>query len=110
MIRARPIGSSARHELFRDPLRYPKDISRVFVVVAHECFTAQLTVVLRVIKPLRDLLLHVEMQNVGRPFGGVMQIGADTQKLNAAELPYYTTANGTSFSAPQVAGAIALPV
>ena len=34
--------------------------------------------------------------------------GADTQKLNASELPNYTTANGTSFSAPQVAGAIAL--
>jgi serine protease AprX len=34
--------------------------------------------------------------------------GADTQRLSASELPYYTTANGTSFSAPQVAGAIAL--
>jgi serine protease AprX len=34
--------------------------------------------------------------------------GADTQRLSAADLPYYTTANGTSFSAPQVAGAIAL--
>jgi serine protease AprX len=35
-------------------------------------------------------------------------VGADTQRLSAAELPYYTTSNGTSFSAPQVAGAIAL--
>ncbi len=34
--------------------------------------------------------------------------GADSQRLSASELPYYTTANGTSFSAPQVAGAIAL--
>jgi serine protease AprX len=34
--------------------------------------------------------------------------GADTQRLSATELPYYTTATGTSFSAPQVAGAIAL--
>ena len=34
--------------------------------------------------------------------------GADAQRLSAAELPNYTTANGTSFSAPQVAGAIAL--
>ncbi len=33
---------------------------------------------------------------------------ADSQRLSATELPYYTTANGTSFSAPQVAGAIAL--
>ncbi len=35
-------------------------------------------------------------------------IGADAQRLSATELPYYTTANGTSFSAPQVAGTIAL--
>jgi serine protease AprX len=34
--------------------------------------------------------------------------GADTQRLTFGELPYYTTATGTSFSAPQVAGAIAL--
>jgi len=34
--------------------------------------------------------------------------GTDAQRLSATELPNYTTANGTSFSAPQVAGAIAL--
>ena len=34
--------------------------------------------------------------------------GADAQRLSSSELPNYTTANGTSFSAPQVAGAIAL--
>lgn len=34
--------------------------------------------------------------------------GADSQRLSSSELPYYTTATGTSFSAPQVAGAIAL--
>jgi serine protease AprX len=34
--------------------------------------------------------------------------GADTQRLSATELPYYTTASGTSFSAPQVAGAVAM--
>lgn len=34
--------------------------------------------------------------------------GADTQRLTPAELPFYTTASGTSFTAPQVAGAIAL--
>ena len=32
----------------------------------------------------------------------------DLQRLNSSELPYYTTASGTSFSAPQVAGTIAL--
>ncbi len=35
-------------------------------------------------------------------------VGADSQRLTPAEMPYYTTASGTSFSAPQVAGAIAL--
>jgi serine protease AprX len=34
--------------------------------------------------------------------------GADAKRLSASELLSYTTANGTSFSAPQVAGAIAL--
>jgi serine protease AprX len=32
----------------------------------------------------------------------------DAQQLSATEVPYYTTASGTSFSAPQVAGSIAL--
>ena len=34
--------------------------------------------------------------------------GGDSLRLSAAELPYYTTATGTSFSAPQVAAAVAL--
>ncbi len=38
---------------------------------------------------------------------GLLQ-GADTKQLSLSELPYYTTASGTSFSAPQVAGTIAL--
>ena len=34
--------------------------------------------------------------------------GSDSNRLTPGELPFYTTASGTSFSAPQVAGAIAL--
>jgi serine protease AprX len=34
--------------------------------------------------------------------------GADAERLSPTQMPYYTTATGTSFSAPQVAGAIAL--
>ncbi len=34
--------------------------------------------------------------------------GADAQRLTTGETAFYTTASGTSFSAPQVAGAIAL--
>jgi serine protease AprX len=35
-------------------------------------------------------------------------LAANDASLSASELPYYTTGNGTSFSAPQVAGVIAL--
>ena len=35
-------------------------------------------------------------------------LATDAIRLSPAELPFYTTANGTSFSAPQVAGTIAL--
>ncbi|HYE75581.1 MAG TPA: S8 family serine peptidase, partial [Blastocatellia bacterium] len=35
-------------------------------------------------------------------------VGADTSRLKLTELPFYTTASGTSFSAPQVAATIAL--
>lgn len=34
--------------------------------------------------------------------------GADAKRLSPTEMLYYTTATGTSFSAPQVAGAVAL--
>ncbi len=35
-------------------------------------------------------------------------LGTNDSQLSASELPYYTTGSGTSFSAPQVAGVIAL--
>ena len=35
-------------------------------------------------------------------------VNADSTRLSHVEMPHYTTANGTSFSAPQVAGTIAL--
>jgi serine protease AprX len=35
-------------------------------------------------------------------------INGDLKRLSTGELPFYTTASGTSFSAPQVAGTIAL--
>lgn len=40
--------------------------------------------------------------------GQGLLLGADTSRLSPSELPYYTTSSGTSFSAPQVAGTIAL--
>jgi serine protease AprX len=48
------------------------------------------------------------LRSVASMTGGAGLGGADSQRLTATELPYYTTASGTSFSAPQVAGAIAL--
>ena len=35
-------------------------------------------------------------------------LGANDTQLSSSELPYYTTGSGTSFSAPQVAGVVAL--
>lgn len=49
---------------------------------------------------LRSLSTQMSVLGIGA--------GADFQRLNLAEIPFYTTASGTSFSAPQVAGAIAL--
>ncbi|MGH9905294.1 MAG: S8 family serine peptidase, partial [Pyrinomonadaceae bacterium] len=40
--------------------------------------------------------------------GALGLLGADLQRLTLSEIQHYTTANGTSFSAPQVAGTIAL--
>ena len=48
------------------------------------------------------------LRNIGTVTGTAGVSGADIQRLSAAELPYYTTASGTSFSAPQAAGAVAL--
>jgi serine protease AprX len=41
---------------------------------------------------------------------GIMGVvaGADASRLSPGEVPYYTTASGTSFSAPQVTGTVAL--
>jgi len=39
---------------------------------------------------------------------GVLGVPTDLQRLTAAEAPFYTTASGTSFSAPLVAGTIAM--
>jgi serine protease AprX len=39
---------------------------------------------------------------------GVFGVETDLTRFTPSELPYYTTASGTSFSAPQVAGAVAL--
>lgn len=39
---------------------------------------------------------------------GLTPLGTDLQRLSLSEIPFYTTASGTSFSAPQVAGAIAM--
>ncbi len=40
--------------------------------------------------------------------GALGLANADNQRLDVTEIPHYTTSNGTSFSAPQVAGTIAL--
>ncbi len=51
----------------------------------------------------------IGLRSTGLNLTGTLGIGgADVMRLGPTELPYYTTASGTSFSAPQVAGTIAL--
>ncbi|HEX8353691.1 MAG TPA: S8 family serine peptidase, partial [Pyrinomonadaceae bacterium] len=50
----------------------------------------------------------VSLRASGTNLTGTAALPADLKGLAATELPYYTSASGTSFSAPQVAGTIAL--
>jgi serine protease AprX len=51
----------------------------------------------------------VSLRSVASQTGTLgVAVGGDWQRLTPGEIPFYTTASGTSFSAPQVAGAIAL--
>jgi len=50
----------------------------------------------------------VSLRALGTQTGTIGITGQDIPRLTPGELPFYTTASGTSFSAPQVAGAIAL--
>jgi len=53
-------------------------------------------------------VVSVRGSGIANVTGAEGLVGADSARLNALEIPHYTTANGTSFSAPQVAGTIAL--
>ena len=50
----------------------------------------------------------VSLRASGTNLTGTTGLPADVQGLTTGELPYYTTASGTSFSAPAVAGTVAL--
>ena len=50
----------------------------------------------------------VSLRAAGTNLTGTTALPADAKGLTPAELPYYASASGTSFSAPQVAGTIAL--
>jgi serine protease AprX len=50
----------------------------------------------------------VSLRSLGTQTGTLGLLGADYQRLSLGEIPFYTTASGTSFTAPQVSGAIAL--
>ncbi|MDQ3131757.1 MAG: S8 family serine peptidase [Acidobacteriota bacterium] len=50
----------------------------------------------------------VSLRSAASQTGVFGAAGSDSNRLTPGEIPFYTTASGTSFSAPQVAGAIAL--
>ncbi|HEX7294177.1 MAG TPA: S8 family serine peptidase, partial [Pyrinomonadaceae bacterium] len=53
-------------------------------------------------------VVSVRGSSVANVTGAQGMANGDLQRLSSSELPYYTTSSGTSFSAPQVAGTIAL--
>ena len=60
------------YKLLGDAFRHPEDISRVFVVVTHQRFTAELSISRRIVEPSRDFFLQVDVQYVGGAASGVM--------------------------------------
>jgi serine protease AprX len=50
----------------------------------------------------------VSLRAAGTNVTGTTALPTDAQGLSTTEVPYYTTASGTSFSAPEVVGTIAL--
>ena len=52
----------------------------------------------------------VSLRSVAGATGITGMGGADSQRLSISELPYYTTASGTSFSAPQTTAAVAMMI
>lgn len=53
-------------------------------------------------------LVSTRGSGIANVTGALGLTNADSQRLTLSEIPHYTTSSGTSFSAPQVAGAIAL--
>src|SRR5438132_13047318 len=68
------------HELFRNSLRHPQNISRVVVAVPHERLVTKLAFSRRVPEPGCDLFLQIHVQYVGGAPGRVMQVCAQAQK------------------------------
>jgi serine protease AprX len=50
----------------------------------------------------------ISLRSVATQTGTLGIVSTDSQRLTPGEMPFYTTASGTSFSAPVVAGTIAL--
>ena len=68
------------HELFRDSLRHPQNISRVIVAVPHERLASKLASSSGIPEPRSDLVLQIHVKYVGGAPGRVMQISAQPQK------------------------------
>ena len=67
-------------ELLRNPLRDPQDVPRVAVVVPHERLAPELAFARRIIQPMCDLFLQIEMQYVGGTPSRVMQVCAHAEE------------------------------
>ena len=72
-------GASAR-KLFRDPLRHAENVSGVLIVLAHERLASELPPLRGIVQAFRDWLLHIKMEKICGPPGGVVQIRANAKK------------------------------
>src|SRR5262245_40534309 len=68
------------HELFRDSLGYPQNISSVVIAVPNERFTAKLAFSRPIPEARCDLFLQIHVQYVGAASGRVMKVCAQAQK------------------------------
>ena len=63
-----------------DAFGHAKNISRVLVVIFHQRFILQRAPLLRVAEPLRNLILHAEMERVRGAGRRVVKVGAEAQE------------------------------
>src|SRR5260221_9470387 len=75
-----PGGRITARELLGNAFGDAENISRVFVVIAHERFARALSLFFSITQTARDFFLRIEVQRVGGAFRQVIQVGSQSQQ------------------------------